>query len=144
VVVNGSSSDALPVLSGVPQGLVIEPLLFLIYIDGIKSITLYPDSHLTLYTDDMLLYRRRPISTSADYVHLQEDINRIGCGPMLTTYSFLQFNIEKCKVMHEGNQKTDQYAATSIIPSWPATTGGGFLQISRSPHVIRFLSAFKS
>ena len=74
-MVNGSSSesDALPLLSGVP---VIGPLLFLIYIDGIKSITLCPDSHLTLYTDDMFLYR--PISISADYVHLQEVIKRIG------------------------------------------------------------------
>ena len=74
-MVNGSSSesDALPLLSGVP---VIGPLLFLIYIDGIKSITLSPDSHLTLYADNMLLYRL--ISTSADYVHLQEVIKRIG------------------------------------------------------------------
>jgi len=64
------------VLSDVPQGSVIGPLLFLMYIDGIKSITLSPDSHLTLYADDMLLYR--PISTSVDYVHLQDNINRIG------------------------------------------------------------------
>jgi len=71
VMVNGfsSESDALPLLSGVP---VIGPLLFLIYIDGIKSITLSPDSHLTLYANNTLLYR--PISTSADYVHLQERI----------------------------------------------------------------------
>jgi len=75
VVVNGSSSesDALLLLSGVP---VVGLLLFLIYIDGIKSITLSPDSHLTLYADNMLLYRL--ISTSADYVHLQEVIKRIG------------------------------------------------------------------
>ena len=59
------------------------------------AITLSPDSHLTLYADDMLLYR--PISTSADYVHLQEDINRIG---MWADANYLQFlNIEKCKVM---------------------------------------------
>jgi len=37
----------------------------------------------------------------------------------------------------EGKQKTDRYAATSIIPSWPATAGGGFLQLPRSPLVIR-------
>ena len=38
VVVNGSSSDALPVLSGVPQGLVIEPLLFLITLMGLNPL----------------------------------------------------------------------------------------------------------
>ena len=52
VVVNGSSSDALPLLSRVPA---IGPLLFLFYIDGIKSITL--SSHLKLFADSMLLYR---------------------------------------------------------------------------------------
>ena len=46
VVVNGFSSDALPLLSRVP---VIGPLLFLFYIDGIKSITL--SSHLKLFAD---------------------------------------------------------------------------------------------
>jgi len=37
----------------------------------------------------------------------------------------------------EGNQTTDRYAATSIMPSWSATAGGGFLQVPRSPLVIR-------
>ena len=73
VVVGGSSSNALPVLSAIPQGSVLGPLLFLLYIDGITSITLSSKSHLTLYADDMLLYR--PISKSADYAHLQEDIS---------------------------------------------------------------------
>ena len=41
VVVNGSSSDTLP---SAIWGSVVGPLLFLIYIDGIKSITLSPDS----------------------------------------------------------------------------------------------------
>ena len=57
VVVNGETSEQLPVLSGVPQGSVIGPLLFLIYIDRIKTLPLSDESHLTLYADDMLLYR---------------------------------------------------------------------------------------
>jgi len=54
VVVNGLASDMLPVLSGIPQGSVIGPLLFLIYIDGIKNLP--QGSKVTLYADDMLLY----------------------------------------------------------------------------------------
>jgi len=76
---------------------------------GIKSITLSSDSNLTLYTGYMLLYR--PISTSVDYVHLHEYINRIG---MWANANCLQFNIEKCKW---DNQKMGRYMATSIISS---------------------------
>ena len=72
---NGEKSDPLPVLSGVPQGSIIGPLLFLIYIDDIKTTPLSGESHLTLYADDMLLYR--PITSTADYALLQQDIDNI-------------------------------------------------------------------
>ena len=101
VVVNGRSSDARPVLSGVPQESVVGPLLFLIYIDEIKSITLSPGSHLTLYADDMLLYR--PITNSADYDLLQEDINRLS---KWVDANHLSFNVQKCKVMKVTRKRT--------------------------------------
>ena len=53
---DGADAYTNHVLSGVPQGSIIGPFLFLIYIDGIKTTPLSGESHLTLYADDMLLY----------------------------------------------------------------------------------------
>ena len=95
VLVNGEKSDPLPVLSGVPQGSIIGPLLFLIYIEGIKTTSLSGESHLTLYADDMLLYR--PITSMADYALLQQDIDNISNW---VDKNYLQFNVQKCKFMY--------------------------------------------
>jgi len=40
---------------------------------------------------------------------------------------------------NEGKQRTDWYTATRIIPSYSAIAGGRFLQVPRSPPVIRFI-----
>ena len=100
VVVNGATSDTVPVLSGVPQGSVLGPLLFLIYIDGINGLNLSPGSNLVLYADDMLLCR--PISSRDDYTYLQADISAVS---KWVDANLLQFNVKKCKVMKTSRKK---------------------------------------
>ena len=94
VVVNGTSSYPTHVISGVPQGSVLGPLLFLIYIDDISTLALSESSKLSLYADDMLLYKT--ISSTADYAELQQDIDLIYSW---SAANLMTFNVSKCKCM---------------------------------------------
>ena len=72
VVVEGSSSDRVPVVSGVPQGSVLGPMLFLLFINDIPDkIT----SNLRLFADDCIVYRK--IKGISDCEALQEDLNML-------------------------------------------------------------------
>ena len=75
VVVEGETSSPAQVLSGVPQGSVLGPLLFLIYIDEVTTITLSQSSWCNLLADDLLLYKQ--LSNPQDLVAIQEDITSI-------------------------------------------------------------------
>ena len=55
VVVDSSNSDWLPVLSGVPQGSILGPMLFLCYINDMPSCTL--NSTTALFADDSKCFR---------------------------------------------------------------------------------------
>ena len=55
VVVNGAKSKWAPVLSGVPQGTVLGPLLFSLYINDIMDDI---DSEIRLFADDCVCYRQ--------------------------------------------------------------------------------------
>lgn len=93
VVIDGEMSSTLPVVSGVPQGSVLGPLLFIIYIDGVESVTL-SDGTVVMFADDMVLYR--PIHTRDDYRLLLRDIEAVARWIQNLN---LQFNISKCKYM---------------------------------------------
>ena len=94
VVLDGKTSTAIPVLSGVPQGSVLGPLLFLIYINDSASEQLNSGTQITMYADDLLLYRE--INCPEDYLKLQQDVNRIANW---VDVNKLTLNSKKCKYM---------------------------------------------
>ena len=71
VVINGKFSNWLPVLSGVPQGSILGPLLFIIYINDITSFV--QSSSLKIFADDVSLYAQ--VSMPSDCLKLQEDLS---------------------------------------------------------------------
>ena len=71
VTVEGATSDSIQVLSGVPQGTVLGPLLFLVFINDLPDCV---DSGIRLFADDCTLYRC--IKNQKDCDTLQQDLNK--------------------------------------------------------------------
>ena len=57
VVLDGESSSIVSVSSGVPQGSILGPLLFIIFMNSITDLPLSLGAKLVLYADDILLYK---------------------------------------------------------------------------------------
>ena len=74
VVVDGTRSDEAEVLSGVPQGTVLGPLLFLLHINDLP-LAIHTDTRYRLFADDCLLYRA--INSTDDQAQLQNDLIQI-------------------------------------------------------------------
>jgi hypothetical protein len=91
VRVDGKFSQNVRVRSGVPQGTVLGPLLFTLFINDIVDNV---SSSICLYADDVILYRPQYSAPSA-YL-LQYDID---CLVNWSKRCCLQFNISKCKSM---------------------------------------------
>ncbi len=104
VLVEGAMSQAADVLSGVPQGTCLGPILFLIYIN---DITYGIDSQLSLLADDALLYR--PINSFDDHLKLQEDLEKMQKWAEAWD---MRFNAKKCYVLsakRSGTRSTFRY-----------------------------------
>ena len=92
VIVNGSSSEPIPVSSRVPQGSVLGPFLFLIYINDLP---MNVKSKVRLFADDTAIYLT--ISTSSQSEILQKDLDNLECWSHKWD---MEFNPSKCQVIY--------------------------------------------
>ena len=99
VVLEGKSSSSVPVLSGVPQGSVLGPVLFLIYINDLPEYV--SNSTVRLFAADTLLYLT--IHNFSDCDKLQEDLNNL---ERWESDWQMSFHPEKCEVIHITTKKT--------------------------------------
>ena len=97
VLVDGEFSSFGDVLSGVPQGTVLGPLLFLLHINDLPS---HVKSQIRLFADDCLLYRK--IRNETDQQQVQQDL--IALEAWASTWG-MKFNATKCYVMHIHRKK---------------------------------------
>ena len=131
VLLDGSSSTSVPVSSGVPQGTVLGPLLFLLYINDLPLST--PNSTTRLFADDSLIYR--PIKTYDDSELLQTDLDAL---EQWETKWQMKFRPDKCKTLHFTRSKIPLITSYSLHgETIPATTSHKYLGVTLS-NTLRF------
>ena len=101
VVVDGKISGSKPVTSGVPQGSVLGPILFVIYINDLPDVI---QCFIKLFADDSKLYRR--VSKIEHVEILQSCLNRAVTWAKIWEMSF---NLIKCHHLHIGKNSIGQF-----------------------------------
>ena len=91
VLINGASSEWCDVTSGVPQGSILGPLLFIIYINDIGKGS---SSHTGLCADDCTISKE--VTSYQDCLSLKDDLNSLS---RWANKWQLALNTSKCKVM---------------------------------------------
>ena len=94
-MLEGESSSEVPVTSGMPQGYVLGPLLFLFYINDLPQNI---QSQVRLFADDTTVYLK--VNSPKDANTLQADLDTLQVWEQ--TWD-MEFNPGKCQVLHISN-----------------------------------------
>jgi len=101
VMVQDTFSKWIKVLSGVPQGSVLGPLLFLIFVNELPD---WIVSSMKMFADDTKTWTM--VDEIEDSKTLQADLDKL---VRWSEIWLLKFNVEKCKVMHIGHCHPTKY-----------------------------------
>jgi hypothetical protein len=99
VVIDGVTSNTVPVTSGVPRGTVLGPILFLIYINDFPEYLTH--SKLRLFADDSIMYKE--ITCQDDCKKLQSDLD---AAARWEADWLMAFHPDKCTVLTITQKKT--------------------------------------
>ena len=94
VTIQNQFSSFAPVISGVPQGSILGPLLFVLFINDLCDV-LNPETGIYMYADDTKIWRK--IDSESDQQMLQLDINKLYDWSLKNK---IRFHPNKCKVLH--------------------------------------------
>ena len=98
VVLNGTASEWMPVTSGVPQGSVLGPVCFVIFINDLDDVLDLVGGFVSKFADDTKF--GRVIQNEEDRKKMQQDIEKL--LKWADTWQ-MEFNSKKCKIMHFGS-----------------------------------------
>ena len=111
VTVRGATSLKADVVSGVPQGSVLGPILFILYINDLPE---HVSSRLKMFADDTKIYG--PATTEDEVKVIQDDLEKL---QLWSENWLLKFNAGKCKTMHMGsrNLNNNYHMGQTILDS---------------------------
>ena len=93
VILDNVISESVDVLSGVPQGSILGPLLFVLFINDVYA-NIDNDSNIALFADDTKIWR--DINSESDCETLQNDINTLS---IWSRNNKMSFHPDKCKAL---------------------------------------------
>ena len=110
VIVGNEKSENFPVTSGVPQGSVLGPLLFLLFINDLPEKV---RNHVSLFADDLKMHGR-----SLEREFNQTDLDELYKWQLVWILTF-NTRDNKCKVMHVGknNPCNKYYLGDTLLPA---------------------------
>ena len=114
VVIKDTKSAAREVTSGIPQGSVLGPIMFIVYINDLPNAV---NSYVKIFADDTKLFR--VISNNEDRQSLQSDLEALHNWSQKWQ---LKFNESKCKIMHYGSHNPNYSYSINNIALEPSAT----------------------